>query len=328
MKTGRYTKQEDDIIIKYYATSSSNEMQALLPHRDKVSICGRARTLGIKKKNFYWTKEKEEILKKGYEDNLSVSEISTLLGGRFNKESIYTHANKLGLKMKLKWTDSDIQHLKEFYPYHTLPETLIEFPQRTKDGIIGMAQKLGLTSCVPYKLEEDNYIKENWQILSDFEMSQFLNRTERAVKARRIELHLFRRDNKSRNYNNFSDLLRNNLSTWRRKSEENCNYSCVITGDTINYDVHHIYGLSLIVDELIEKLDLNLDDYFSYTQEQIDIILVEFKKIHNTYPLGVCLRKDVHMLFHSLYGFGNNTPEQFEHFKTEYYKGTYDKKIA
>ena len=39
---------------------------------------------------------------------------------------------------------------------------------------------------------------------------------------------------------------------------------------------------------------------------------------HNKYPLGVCIRKDIHDLFHSIYGRYNNTQEQWERFKEDY----------
>ena len=42
------------------------------------------------------------------------------------------------------------------------------------------------------------------------------------------------------------------------------------------------------------------------------------------YPLGQCVRKDLHKLFHSLYGQYYNTVDQWEQFKEDYRNGVYN----
>lgn len=116
------------------------------------------------------------------------------------------------------------------------------------------------------------------------------------------------------------DHLRINvISQWKKDSMKNCNYRCVITGDRFD-DIHHLYNFQNIIFETLEILGLevkhNLGDY---SEEELSNINNLFLESHYKYGLGVCLRKDIHKLFHQLYGKSNNTPEQFEEFKTRYF---------
>ena len=49
---------------------------------------------------------------------------------------------------------------------------------------------------------------------------------------------------------------------------------------------------------------------------------MEFKdlylKIEWSYP-AICIREDIHNKFHSIYGLGNNTPEQFIEFVSNFF---------
>ena len=57
-------------------------------------------------------------------------------------------------------------------------------------------------------------------------------------------------------------------------------------------------------------------------------MLLIFKTIHKKYPIGVCVRKDLHNLFHNIYGSGGNTEEQWNTFYNDFNNGLYDEQIA
>ena len=87
----------------------------------------------------------------------------------------------------------------------------------------------------------------------------------------------------------------------------------------------------MIVQEVFQILDddglLHGDNLSDYTADELNNMIKVFQTIHNKYPLGVCVRKDIHNLFHTLYGSGCNTKEQWEAFVDKYYDGKYSEII-
>ena len=59
----------------------------------------------------------------------------------------------------------------------------------------------------------------------------------------------------------------------------------------------------------------NLEDY---TKKELDEIIQLFLVVHDKYPLGVCIDKDLHKLFHEIYGVGGNVSEQWDDFVRRY----------
>lgn len=109
--------------------------------------------------------------------------------------------------------------------------------------------------------------------------------------------------------------LREKLSQWKLDSMKNCDFCCVITGEKI-FEIHHLQGFDLILIEALNNLKLTLKDKIKdYDSESLTLLESEVINLHYKYPLGVCLKKDIHTLFHKLYGYGKNTPEQFYEFK-------------
>ncbi len=108
--------------------------------------------------------------------------------------------------------------------------------------------------------------------------------------------------------------LRDNIQLWKQDSMRSCNYKCVITGE--NFDaIHHLTSFRLIVDELFERVDLPVYKTIGdYTEAQRAQLIGELQILHVKHGLGVCLRKDVHKLFHDLYGYTKNMPWQFDEF--------------
>lgn len=133
-----------------------------------------------------------------------------------------------------------------------------------------------------------------------------------------IKVSESQRGSKGNNWKGGRDVLRkylkNKITQWKKDSIENCNYRCVITGERFDH-VHHLYPFNSIVQDALEELGLEKYEFVGeYSDEELSPIIDKVKEIHYRYPLGVCLRKDIHKLFHKLYGLENNFPEQFYEF--------------
>lgn len=114
-----------------------------------------------------------------------------------------------------------------------------------------------------------------------------------------------------------SKHLRLLLINWKRDSMKQCNYKCIFTGKRFD-DIHHLYSFNQIVKETFGILNLDIRNMVSdYSEEELHLIENTFIQIHNKYPLGVCLTKELHSLYHSIYG-DINTPKQFEEFRNNY----------
>lgn len=91
----------------------------------------------------------------------------------------------------------------------------------------------------------------------------------------------------------------------------------IITGSSFD-EIHHLYPLNKIVTEVLIDLGIEKSDKLNKISKKRQFeIIDEIVRKHNDYPLGVCLRKDIHYLFHKKYGKKNFTPEDFYEFQRE-----------
>jgi len=116
---------------------------------------------------------------------------------------------------------------------------------------------------------------------------------------------------------NLHEYLREHMIAWKQDSFEYGNYTCVISnirgGQLI---IHHLYGFDQILRETMDSLNLPIyQEINKYADDELKSIETLCLELHYKYGLGVCICTEEHILFHSIYGYGNNTPEQFEEFK-------------
>lgn len=112
--------------------------------------------------------------------------------------------------------------------------------------------------------------------------------------------------------------LRGTFPEWKNDTKIYSGYRCIVTGDKFDH-IHHLYGFNLIAQETMDECNLPVYDTIEkYTNEELELMRETCLRIHYEHGLGVCLKKEIHELFHQQYGAGDNTYEQFEEFKKNY----------
>ena len=249
------------------------------------------------------------------------------LGISFNNQN-KTLSKNFDYTNRTKWSEYEDNIVRNMYSKYSIEELVEALPDRSKDAIILHANKLGVLSY--YKIvnswtdEQRQYIIDNWELEPDKIIAIKLNKTFRAVKAQRELLGIYRRDMSCNAYPTLAKYLRGQNQRWKNESMKHCGYKCVLTNGK-DFEIHHLYGVSNIIEDIFKgNKDLYKENFSDYSEEELSFILEKFLEIQSGYPLGECIDKKLHTLFHSLYGQYYNTPEQWYRFKEDYLKGIYN----
>lgn len=139
-----------------------------------------------------------------------------------------------------------------------------------------------------------------------------LDRSEDSIRGKRDIMKLYHPVEKG-TYNYLNEYIRKRNNAWKKDSMKNCNYRCVISGKKFQA-IHHLYGMNLILLETLDVLNIKNSNFEDYSEYELNEICNKFYEIQSNYPLGICLSEEIHKDFHNKYGYGNNTPEQFDEY--------------
>ena len=334
-KLGIYKKQkhyftdgEISILKQYYPVGDWESINKYLPDISKSDIYTKMSKMGITMECHFWEKEEEDLLKQNYPSMFGkVKELVVLFNGKYTYSAICTKAQKLGLKTRDYWTTNEIDILKLCYSLFSIDELVNLLPNRSRDTIIVKASQLGLSKeRKKYSEYEIDYIKKNAITMSDEDIAINLGRSDCSIQSKRMELGLST-PKQLPAYLDLKRYIRGRITKWKIDSLKNCDYKCILTGDS-DIAIHHIRAFNLIFKELVETYKITVKENFSeYTLQELDYIANLFNSIQSKYPLGACIRKDLHGLFHSEYGQGNNTESQWNEFVENFKSGKYNYQI-
>lgn len=317
----QYTKEDIEFLKIYYSIGDWDSIFKRFPNMTKASINTKMSNLNIKNEVHCWTNKEVDLLRKNY-GKIKPCELVSLFDNRHTYKAIYAKAKKMNLCTRKLWTNEEISIMKEKYSTCSIGEMMKLLPNRSRNSIIAKAIQLKLKNktILEYHFTDDEkmFVINNYKTMSDREIGEKLGRSETAVNNYRFRNRLIKTYEKS-SYNDLSEYVRRNNLEWKEKSMKNCNYKCVLTGNRFD-DIHHIYGLNLILKETLKDLNINIKETMNdYTDKELRLILDTFRIKQNNYPLGVCLTSDIHKQFHDKYGYGNNTIEQWNEFVQNYY---------
>lgn len=230
-----------------------------------------------------------------------------------------------------KWSDEEIKLFKETYPTKPLNEVLKLFPNRTETSLLHQGQILGITSKFYndriYTDEELEFYINNYLEMSDEELyNKFKRHTPNAIHQKLCNLGYVRPyEIKKDGYISLTRFVRERLHMWKNDVKKYNNYTCYLTGSRSNIIVHHCRGFNLLFDETVELLDFQIKDNFSeYTDEELLMFVNKFMELQDYYNAYVCITENVHKLFHKIYGYGDNTEEQWNEFVIDFNNGKFN----
>ena len=313
----KYSNDDIEFLKIYYPLGDWDSIFKRFPTATKQNIFSLASKYNISAdyyNNSKWTEDEIKILKNNYCCG-NIKHIEKLIP-KHSYIAILSMANKLGIKCREFWSNDEIEIIKSNYSKCTLDEMCLLLPQRNRKTIIEKASELNLRNKVKFQVWEEKYIQQNYLLQTDKEIAEFLHRNWHSILDKRCRMGWLKPHEKSC-YQKLFHFFRANNYNWEKRSMEECNYECVITHDKFD-DIHHVYGFNLIMNEVIEELQIEIkSDFNDYSLAERDLLLHTFFEIQDKYPLGKCLSHEIHKHFHKIYGYGNNTIEQWEHFVSQ-----------
>lgn len=271
-----------------------------------------------------WNEHDLIILRKNY-NILPNTEIQKMLSKEWTIEAIRRKAEALGLGVDRTWSDNEKELLINNYSKLYFYEIIKLFPGRTSASIRGMARKLKLYSKFYieniYTDQENLYLRNNYLSMTNKGLALELNRSEGAIAQRLLILNLYRpKEYKKDGYKDLTAFVRSKLYFWKNDIREYYNYTCQVTGSRTNIVVHHIRSFNLLFSETMELLEFPVfDDFSDYSDDQLDTFVNKFLEIQEYYGEYICITEPIHKQFHDLYGYGNNTIEQWNDYIKNYH---------
>ena len=319
-----FTEKQLEWLVQNYETSDWDTIFVNIPNKTKTQISSKASDLGVKRAGVEYSvySEAEDDMIRKYYRLLSIEELIRQYLPNRTASSIVSRASIIGVSKQGGWTEEEDRIIKENYYVLPMKELSKLLPNRAASAVHCRIKQLGLRGAAMYKYSEDDiaFVRENYRDMSDEELGRCLHRAAKSIKEMRRKNGIYRKDkNAGTHYISVLRFIQANNAQWKKKSMERCGYKNIIDGKGFN-DIHHLFAKNLILDQALKNIGMEMpEDINILSDEDKQKILTAFLEEQDKHPLGVCIGRKQHKLFHAKYGFGGNTPEQFIDFIKTYY---------
>lgn len=318
-------------VIELYKSGDKQAITSEYPQLRWATVVGKMSKLGVEFGGRKWTDEEVQFLKENY-FKLSPKEISLRFDGRRTPDAVSTKAFKaFGYSRDDDWSTEELQTVKD--NYSTMPIEGLQklLPGRTQNAIINKGKQLGIKSLfylTTYWSDEDTkFLSDHWETYSDSEIAEMIGKSKDSVTVRRQYIGLFRSGKGETNYADLNKYLRGQSWQWRKDSISSCGGKCIFTGSS-KFEIHHQYCVNQIIDDIFEKYEVQQKSLEDYTKDELRVLTEYYLHELSLHPLGVCMREDIHDLYHSIYGKHRNNEEQWNRFYNDMISGKYSDVIT
>lgn len=171
MSRKKWTKQEEEMLIKEFPVRTNKELAEMFGRSEK-SIIQRANILKLyKNRQVLWKTEEVEFLTKHYNVDMLPSEIAKSLNRSVS--SVKSKAFAIGLADNVEWTQDQIDYLIDNYCYRTNDEIGKKIG-RSVQAVSYKAFELSLSINENWSDDEINIIKTNYLNKTMNELQQLL----------------------------------------------------------------------------------------------------------------------------------------------------------
>jgi DNA-binding CsgD family transcriptional regulator len=159
MSRKKWTKSEDELLIKEFPVKTNKELAEIF-NRSEKSIIQHAHTLKLhKNKQSLWTDHEIEFLNQHYNVDLTPSDIAKKLNRSVS--SVKSKAFAIGLADNVEWTQEQIDYLIDNYCYKT-NEEIGKKIGRSGQAVSYKAFELSLSINENWSDNESNIVKTNY----------------------------------------------------------------------------------------------------------------------------------------------------------------------
>lgn len=257
-------------------------------------------------------------------------------------------------KRNVSWTDDEINFMINFYDSSSNDEIALIL-SKTLGSIDAKARFLHLYKENWWNDEEKNILFQYYPIMKTEDLKQSLlkNRSNGSINKKAMELgikknHTILENIRANNLEGYSikglenlnwsgakglrDLCRNRLANWINNIKIKYNNKCYITGESTNLIVHHVVSFKSIFDNAISEFTTKYnfpiyEDVLLYYKNNLETLLEQFVDLivrNHKLSDGVLIKKDIHDLFHNLYGTRYCSPKDYLEFENKLFNGDFD----